>query len=72
MIVNKAGKMSILKFFKPLEKPLVTPPDESTNKVLLDPKGLLTKVLSSSAIEMVTNEVSKVYQNGFFLKFFTR
>ena len=48
--------MSILKFFKPLEKPLVTP---STNKALLDPKGLLTKV-------MVNDEVSKEYQNGSF------
>ena len=52
--------MSILKFFKLLEKPLVTPSDESTNKVLLDPKGLLTKVLSSSAIKMVKDDVSKV------------
>ena len=51
--------MSILKFFKPLEKPLVTP---STNKTLLDPKGLLTKVLLSSAINIVNDEVSKVYQ----------
>ena len=49
------GIMSILKFFKPLEK---TPSDESTNKVLLDPKGPLFKALSSSAIEMVNDEVS--------------
>ena len=34
----------------------------STNEVLLDPKRLLTKVLSSSAINMVSNEASKVYQ----------
>ena len=32
--------MSVLKFFKLLENPLVAP---STNKVLLDPKGLLTQ-----------------------------
>ena len=51
--------MSILKFFKPLEK---TPSDESTNKVLLDPKGPLSKVLSSSAIKMVNDEVSKVQE----------
>ena len=38
------------------------PPDTSTNKVLLDPKGLLTQVLSLSAIKMVNDEVSKVYQ----------
>ena len=38
------------------------PPDKSTNKVLLDPKGLLTQVLSLSAIKMVNDEVSKVYQ----------
>ena len=31
LFVNEVGKMSVLKFFKPL----VTP---STNKVLLDPK----------------------------------
>ena len=54
--------MNILKFFKPLEKPLVTPSDESTNEVLLDPKGPLTKILSSSAIKMVNDEVSKVHQ----------
>ena len=47
--------MSILKFFKPL----VTP---STNKALLGLKGLLTKVLLSSTITMVNDEVSKVYQ----------
>ena len=41
---------------------MVTPCDESTNKVLLDPKGPLTKVLSSSAIKMVNDEVAKVYQ----------
>ena len=29
---------------------------------LLDPKGLLTKVFSSSAIKMVNDKVSKVYQ----------
>ena len=52
----------ILKFFKPLEKPLATPSDESTNRVLLDPKGPLTKVLSSSAIKMVIDEVTKVYE----------
>ena len=51
--------MSILKFFKPLEK---VPSDESTNKVLLDPKGPLSKVLSSSAIKMVNDEVSKVQE----------
>ena len=49
--------MSMLKFFKPLEKLLVTP--SRTNKALLDPKGLLTKV-------MVNDEVSKEYQNGSF------
>ena len=54
--------IGILKFFKPLEKPLATPSDESTNRVLLDPKGLLTKVLSSSAIKMVNDEVTKVYE----------
>lgn len=54
--------MSIYKFFKPLKKPPVTPSDESTNKVLLDPKGPLTKVLSSSAIKMVNDDVAKVYQ----------
>ena len=53
--------MSILKCFKPLKKPLVTP---STNKALLGPKGLLTKVFSSSAINMVNDEVSKVYKTG--------
>ena len=53
--------MSMLKFFKPLEKPLATPSDESTNKVFLDPKGPLRKVLLSSAIKMVNDEVSKVY-----------
>ena len=37
-------------------------PDKSTNKVLLDPKGLLTQVLLLSAIKMVNDEVSKVYQ----------
>ena len=51
--------MSIQKFFKPLEK---TPSDESTNKVLLDPKGPLSKVLSSSAIKMVNDKVSKVQE----------
>jgi len=51
--------MSIRKFFKPLKK---TPSDESTNKVLLDPKGPLSKVLSSSAIKMVNDEVSKVQE----------
>ena len=51
----------ILKFFKPLEKPLATS-DESTNRVLLDPKGPLTKVLSSSTIKMVNDEVTKVYE----------
>ena len=51
----------ILKFFKPLEKSLATPSDESTNRVLLDSKGPLTKVLSSSAIKMVNDEVTKVY-----------
>ena len=55
--------MSVLKFLKPFEKPLVTP---STNTALLDPKGLLTKVLSSSAITMVNDEVSKVTKNGSF------
>ena len=50
--------MSMLKFFKPLEKPLVAP---STNKALLDPEGLLTNVLLPSAINMVNNEVLKVY-----------
>ena len=55
----------ILKFFKPLEKPLATPSDESTNRVLLDPKGPLTKVLSSSAIKMVNDEVTKVYEKWF-------
>ena len=64
--VNEIGKMSILKFFKPLEKPLVTPSDELTNKVLLDPKGPLTKVLLSSAIKMVNDEVLKVYQKTSF------
>ena len=54
--------MSIYKFFKPLKKPPVTPSDESTNKVLLDPKGPLTKVLLSSAIKMVNDDVAKVYQ----------
>ena len=49
--------MSILKFFNPLKK---TPFDESTNKVLLDSKGPLSKVLSSSAIKMVNNEILKV------------
>ena len=38
------------------------PPDKLTNKVLLDPKGLLTQVLSLSAIKMANDEVSKVYQ----------
>ena len=54
--------MSILKFFKPLKNLLVTPSDELTSKILLDPKEPLTKVLSSSAIKMVNDEVSKVYQ----------
>ena len=60
--------MSILKFFKPVKKPLVIPSDESTNRLLLDPKGQLTKVLSSSAIrvqilvKMVNDEVTKVYK----------
>lgn len=56
----------ILKFFKPLKKLLVTPFDESTDRVLLDSKGPLTKVLLSSAIKMVNDEVMKVYKNGFF------
>ena len=47
----------MVKFFKAPEKPLMTP---WTNKALLDPKRLLTKVLSSSAINMVNDEVSKV------------
>ena len=55
--------MSVLKFFKLLKKPLVTP---STNTALLDPKGLLTKVLSSSAVTMVNDEVSKVSKNESF------
>ena len=45
----------MLKFFKLLEKPLVTP---STNNVLLDLKGWLTKVFSFSAINMLNDEVS--------------
>ena len=53
--------MSIMKFFKLLEK---TPSDESTNKVLLDPKGPLSKVLSSSTIKIVNDEVSKVQEAG--------
>ena len=60
MFVNKAA---ILRFFKLLKKPLVTPPDKSTNKVLLDPKGPLAKVLSSSAIKMVNDEVLKVTES---------
>ena len=52
---------SILKYFKPLEK---TPSNESTNKVLLDPKGPLSKVLLTSAIKMVNDEVSKVQEMG--------
>ena len=57
--------MSILEFFKPLKKPLVTP---STNKALLDSKGLLTKVLSSPAINMVNlvvnDEVRRCTKTG--------
>ena len=32
------------------------------SRVLLDPKGPLTKVLSSSAIKMVNDEITKVYE----------
>ena len=41
---------------------MATPSDESTNRVLLDPKGPLTKVLSPSDIKMVNDEVTKVYE----------
>ena len=54
--------MSIHKFFKLLKKLPVIPSDESTNIVLLDPKGPLTQVLSSPAIKMVNDVVLKVYQ----------
>ena len=52
----------------PLEKPLVTlvPSDKLTNRVLLNPKEPLTKILSSSAVKTLNDEVSKVYKNGFF------
>ena len=48
--------MSILKYFKPLEK--------TTNQVLLDPKGPLSKFHSTSAIKMVKDKVSKVQETS--------
>ena len=47
--------MSILKFFKPLEKPLVTP---STNKALPDSKRLLTKVIVNDEVLKMKNDNS--------------
>ena len=55
--VNDGGKMSILKFFKPLvtHRPI--------KYCWILSSCMLTKVISSSAINMVKDEVSKVYES---------